>query len=91
MTPDARKVLFSFDPKAYERLKTVQKECGYAFPNDVVRDALSVYFALRDNAKEGFHKITVTNPRTGKERIFADPGLELLLTCYFPQDKQKPR
>ncbi|MEK6849021.1 MAG: hypothetical protein AABY01_00460 [Nanoarchaeota archaeon] len=84
-TNGKRKLLFTLDEETYAAITKVQKECNYDMPAGVVRDALTLYFGIREQAKEGFHEITLKNPKTGEERVLVDSHLEILLKTYFPK------
>jgi hypothetical protein len=64
----AKRIVFTFDERAYEDLERVREQGKFATLALAVREALSVYRALQEQASEGYEQIVVENRKTKKQK-----------------------
>lgn len=73
--PKTQRVVFTFDERSLESLKTMQEQGRYPSMGNVVKDSLQISRALQNQADQGFTEIIVRNPETSEERVIVVPTL----------------
>lgn len=64
----AKRVIFTFDDRAYEDLEGVRDKGNFASFASAVRESLSVYRTLQEQAAAGFDEVYVANGKTKKQK-----------------------
>jgi hypothetical protein len=70
-----QRVVFTFDQRSLESLKTMTEQGRYPSMANAVKDSLQISHALQNQAKQGFTEIIVRNPETNEERVIVVPAL----------------
>ncbi len=74
--PKTRRVVFSFDERSLDSLKTITEQGHFVSMADSVRESLQISRALQVQASQGFTEIVVRNPETKEERVVVIPSLQ---------------
>jgi hypothetical protein len=64
----AKRIVFTFDERAYEDLVRVQVQGKFASLALAVKEALSLYRTLQEQAAEGYDQICVENRKTKNQK-----------------------
>ena len=72
----SKRVLFTFDARNYEDLRSVTNFGQFSNASDAVKDALQLSRALHSQAQKGFTDVIVRNPTTKEERVLVLPSLQ---------------
>jgi hypothetical protein len=70
-----QRVVFTFDERSLESLKTLTEQGSYPSMANAVKDSLQISRALQNQAEQGFTEIIVRNPETNEERVIVIPTL----------------
>ncbi|MGE0883695.1 MAG: hypothetical protein AB7P14_09135 [Blastocatellales bacterium] len=73
--PKTQRVVFTFDERSLESLKTMTDQGRYPSMANAVKDSLQITHALQNQAAQGFTEIIVRNPETNDERVIVIPSL----------------
>lgn len=73
--PKTQRVVFTFDERSLESLKTMTDQGRYPSMANAVKDSLQITHALQNQAAQGFTEIIVRNPETNDERVVVIPSL----------------
>ena len=73
--PKTQRVVFTFDERSLESLKTMTDQGRYPSMANAVKDSLQITHALQNQAAQGFTEIIVRNPATNDERVIVIPSL----------------
>ena len=73
--PKTQRVVFTFDERSLESLKTMTDQGRYPSMANVVKDSLQITQALQNQVAQGFTEIIVRNPETNVERVIVIPSL----------------
>ena len=64
-----RRIVFTFDERALESAKTLQRDRKHNSLAETVRESISILLALENQRSQGFSELSVRNPDNGKERF----------------------
>lgn len=67
----SKRLVFTFDERAYEDLVRLTEEGKYSSMAEAVRQSLGVLRALEQQARQGYQEIIVRNPKTDEQRVMA--------------------
>ena len=73
--PKTQRVVFTFDERSLESLKTMTDQGNYQSMASAVKDSLQISRALQSQSEQGFSEIIVRNPETNEERVIVVPSL----------------